>query len=135
MRLSPYPYTLISSIQLETRLFRLGSRFPVINSPMSVLTGPVPTVKLVDSPAIQYAGIRGRSARLSRLMFLVSCHWSRFCMIFFRPQWCRRFDVLPNFRYSRYIREMVTREIPKFRRCYAPSRAPTITPRSNSHKS
>ncbi|GFU05079.1 uncharacterized protein TNCV_574341 [Trichonephila clavipes] len=40
MRLSPYPYTFISSIQLETRLVRPGNVFPVINNPMSVLTGP-----------------------------------------------------------------------------------------------
>ncbi|GFV27626.1 uncharacterized protein TNCV_4181711 [Trichonephila clavipes] len=39
MRLSPYPYTSISSIQLETRLVRLGNVFPFINSSMSVLTG------------------------------------------------------------------------------------------------
>ncbi|GFV25197.1 uncharacterized protein TNCV_2565811 [Trichonephila clavipes] len=40
MRLSPYPYTSISSIQLETRLLRLGNMFPVIKSPMSALTSP-----------------------------------------------------------------------------------------------
>ncbi|GFX29981.1 uncharacterized protein TNCV_2616931 [Trichonephila clavipes] len=40
MRLSPYPYTSISSIQLVARLIRPGNVFPVINSPMSVLTGP-----------------------------------------------------------------------------------------------
>ncbi|GFX51788.1 hypothetical protein TNCV_5014901 [Trichonephila clavipes] len=40
MRSSTYPYTSISSIQLETRLVRTGSVFPVINSPTSVLTGP-----------------------------------------------------------------------------------------------
>ncbi|GFU10310.1 uncharacterized protein TNCV_150741 [Trichonephila clavipes] len=39
MRLSPYPYTFISSIQLETRLVRPGNMFPVINSLMWVLTG------------------------------------------------------------------------------------------------
>ncbi|GFV05528.1 uncharacterized protein TNCV_227391 [Trichonephila clavipes] len=38
MRLSPYPS--VSSIQLETRLVRPSKVFPVINSPMSVLTGP-----------------------------------------------------------------------------------------------
>ncbi|GFU66395.1 uncharacterized protein TNCV_291931 [Trichonephila clavipes] len=40
MRLSPYPYTSISSIQLETRLVRPGNVFLVINSSMSALTGP-----------------------------------------------------------------------------------------------
>ncbi|GFU05176.1 DDE_3 domain-containing protein [Trichonephila clavipes] len=30
----------------------------------------------------------------------------------FRPQRCRRFDVLPDSRYSRYIREMVVLENP-----------------------
>ncbi|GFU05773.1 hypothetical protein TNCV_3602121 [Trichonephila clavipes] len=39
MRLSPYPYTPISSIQLERRLERPGNVFPVINSPMSMLMG------------------------------------------------------------------------------------------------
>ena len=37
MRLFPYLYTSICSIQLETRLIRSGNMFPVINSPMSVL--------------------------------------------------------------------------------------------------
>ncbi|GFT55025.1 uncharacterized protein TNCV_2325341 [Trichonephila clavipes] len=37
MRLFPYP---ISSLQLETRLVRPGNVFPLITSPMSVLTGP-----------------------------------------------------------------------------------------------
>ncbi|GFU52316.1 uncharacterized protein TNCV_3958421 [Trichonephila clavipes] len=41
MRLSPYPYTSISSIQLQTRLVRPGNVFPVINSPKSVLMGQV----------------------------------------------------------------------------------------------
>ncbi|GFU05783.1 uncharacterized protein TNCV_581821 [Trichonephila clavipes] len=40
MRFSPYPYTPISSIQLERRLERPGNVFPVINSPMSMLMGP-----------------------------------------------------------------------------------------------
>ncbi|GFW93917.1 hypothetical protein TNCV_4221951 [Trichonephila clavipes] len=39
-RLSPYPYTSISSIQSETRLARPGNVFLVVYSPMSVLTGP-----------------------------------------------------------------------------------------------
>ncbi|GFT60510.1 hypothetical protein TNCV_1966141 [Trichonephila clavipes] len=39
IKLSPYPYTPISSIQLESRLVRPGNVFQVINSPMSVLTG------------------------------------------------------------------------------------------------
>ncbi|GFV22936.1 uncharacterized protein TNCV_2623891 [Trichonephila clavipes] len=40
MRLSPCPYTSISSIQLETRLVISGNVFPVIDSPISVLMGP-----------------------------------------------------------------------------------------------
>ncbi|GFS77389.1 uncharacterized protein TNCV_4566221 [Trichonephila clavipes] len=36
MRLSPYPYASIGSIQLETRLVRSGNEFPVINSSMSL---------------------------------------------------------------------------------------------------
>ncbi|GFX48029.1 uncharacterized protein TNCV_4113641 [Trichonephila clavipes] len=40
MRMSPYPYTSISLIQLETRLIRPRNVFPVINSLMSVLAGP-----------------------------------------------------------------------------------------------
>ncbi|GBM11721.1 hypothetical protein AVEN_156172-1 [Araneus ventricosus] len=47
-------------------------------------------------------------------MILVSRRWSRSCMIFFRPQRCRRFDVLPDSRYSRYTREMVVPENPNF---------------------
>ncbi|GBN57862.1 hypothetical protein AVEN_30151-1 [Araneus ventricosus] len=37
---SPYSYTCIRPIQLETRLVRPGNVFPVINSPMVVLSGP-----------------------------------------------------------------------------------------------
>ncbi|GFX34982.1 uncharacterized protein TNCV_2329221 [Trichonephila clavipes] len=40
MRLYPYLYATISSIQLETRLVSPDNVFPVINSSMSVLTGP-----------------------------------------------------------------------------------------------
>ncbi|GBM70305.1 hypothetical protein AVEN_262523-1 [Araneus ventricosus] len=40
MTSSPYPYTCIRPIQLETRLVRPGNVFPVINSPMVVLSGP-----------------------------------------------------------------------------------------------
>ncbi|GFR10379.1 hypothetical protein TNCT_79261 [Trichonephila clavata] len=40
MRLSSHPCTSISSIQLETRLVRPGNVFPVIHSPISVLTSP-----------------------------------------------------------------------------------------------
>ncbi|GFU40113.1 uncharacterized protein TNCV_3767781 [Trichonephila clavipes] len=40
MRLYPYLYTSISSIQLETRLVIPGIMFLVIKIPMSVLTGP-----------------------------------------------------------------------------------------------
>ncbi|GBM06694.1 hypothetical protein AVEN_190905-1 [Araneus ventricosus] len=38
--LSPYSYMCIRPIQLETRLVRPGNVFPVINSPMVVLSGP-----------------------------------------------------------------------------------------------
>ncbi|GBM70675.1 hypothetical protein AVEN_270782-1 [Araneus ventricosus] len=99
----------------------------------------VRTLTLVDGPALKSAAICGRVARLSRLMILVSRRWSRYCMIFFRPQRCRRFDVLPDSRYSRYTREMIVRENPNFiatSEMLCPlSRAPTITPRSNSLKS
>ncbi|GBO12240.1 hypothetical protein AVEN_173726-1 [Araneus ventricosus] len=37
---SPYSYTCIRPIQLQTRLVRPGNVFPVINSPMVVLSGP-----------------------------------------------------------------------------------------------
>ncbi|GFX91653.1 uncharacterized protein TNCV_3682391 [Trichonephila clavipes] len=40
MRLSPFTCTSIRSIPLETRLVRSGNVFLVINSPLSVLTGP-----------------------------------------------------------------------------------------------
>ncbi|GFY11331.1 uncharacterized protein TNCV_4473141 [Trichonephila clavipes] len=40
MRFSPYPYTSISLIQLETRLVRPGNAFLVINNPVSVLMRP-----------------------------------------------------------------------------------------------
>ncbi|GBM87894.1 Long-chain fatty acid transport protein 1 [Araneus ventricosus] len=71
----------------------------------------VRTLTLVDGPALKSAAICGRVARLSRLMILVSRRWSRSCTIFFRPQRCRRFDVLPDSRYSRYTREMVVDEL------------------------
>ncbi|GFX71917.1 uncharacterized protein TNCV_1443401 [Trichonephila clavipes] len=38
-RLSLHPYISISSIQLETRLVGPGNMFPVVNRPMSMLTG------------------------------------------------------------------------------------------------
>ncbi|GFX95243.1 uncharacterized protein TNCV_848341 [Trichonephila clavipes] len=108
--MSPYQYMSVSSIQLETRLVRPGNVFPVINRPMSVLT------------------VLGESRR-----------WSRSCMIFFRPQRCHRFDVLPDSRYPRYTREMVVGENPNSvatsEMLWPISRAPPITPRSNSLKS
>ncbi|GFX32041.1 uncharacterized protein TNCV_4098911 [Trichonephila clavipes] len=89
----------------------------------------VRTVTLVHGPTLKSAAIYGRVAHLSRLM-------TRSCMIFFRPQRCCRFDVLPDSRYSRYTREMVARENPNFiitSEMLCPiSRAPTVTPRSNS---
>ncbi|GFW76404.1 uncharacterized protein TNCV_1581831 [Trichonephila clavipes] len=48
MRLSSYPYMFVSSIQLETRLVRLGNVFPVIKNKMSVLTGPGEAYSLVS---------------------------------------------------------------------------------------
>ncbi|GFU08326.1 hypothetical protein TNCV_932321 [Trichonephila clavipes] len=39
---------------------------------------------------------------------------SRSCMIFSRPQRCRRFDGLPDSGYSRYTPEMAVRENPNF---------------------
>ncbi|GFT67646.1 uncharacterized protein TNCV_2361981 [Trichonephila clavipes] len=80
----------------------------------------VRTVTLVDEPALKSAAICGRVARLPRLMILVSRHWSRSCMFFFRRQRCRRFDVLPDSRYSRYTREMVLRENPNVITTYVP---------------
>ncbi|GFU83577.1 uncharacterized protein TNCV_4218371 [Trichonephila clavipes] len=71
-------------------------------------------VTLVDGPALKSAAICGRLARLSRLMILASRRWFRSCIVFFRQQRCRRFDVLPDSRYSRHIREMVVRENPNF---------------------
>ncbi|GBN11286.1 hypothetical protein AVEN_202276-1 [Araneus ventricosus] len=38
--LSPYSYTCIRPIQLETRLVGRGNVFPVVNSPMVVLSDP-----------------------------------------------------------------------------------------------
>ncbi|GFV62704.1 uncharacterized protein TNCV_901591 [Trichonephila clavipes] len=56
-----------------------------------------------------------------------------------RPQICRKFDVLPDSRYSRYTREMIVLENPNFiatSEMLCPiSRAPAIKPRSNSLKS
>ncbi|GBM50338.1 hypothetical protein AVEN_142347-1 [Araneus ventricosus] len=99
----------------------------------------VRTLTLVDGPALKSAAIWGRVAGLSRLMILVSRRSSRSCMIYFRPQRCRRFDDLQDSRYSRYTREMVVRENPNFiasSEMLCPiSRVPTITPRSNSLKS
>ncbi|GBM67021.1 hypothetical protein AVEN_47192-1 [Araneus ventricosus] len=40
MMSSPYSYTCVRPIQLETRLVRPGNVFPVINSSMAVLSGP-----------------------------------------------------------------------------------------------
>ncbi|GBL69490.1 hypothetical protein AVEN_121806-1 [Araneus ventricosus] len=40
MMSSPYSYTYIPPIQLETRLVRPGNVFPVINSPKVVLSDP-----------------------------------------------------------------------------------------------
>ncbi|GBM35293.1 hypothetical protein AVEN_38158-1 [Araneus ventricosus] len=40
MMSSPYSYTCIHPIQLETRLVRPGNVFPVINNRMVVLSGP-----------------------------------------------------------------------------------------------
>ncbi|GBN34158.1 hypothetical protein AVEN_34875-1 [Araneus ventricosus] len=40
MMLSPYSYSCIRLIQLETRLVRPGNVFTVINSPMVVFSGP-----------------------------------------------------------------------------------------------
>ncbi|GFW09219.1 hypothetical protein TNCV_2101731 [Trichonephila clavipes] len=49
MRLSSYPYTSISSIQIEARLVRPRNAFPVINSSMSLLAGPgIGKVVLID---------------------------------------------------------------------------------------
>ncbi|GFW58091.1 uncharacterized protein TNCV_2742371 [Trichonephila clavipes] len=57
----------------------------------------------------------------------------------FRPQQCRKFDVLPDPRYPRYTCEMAVREIPNFipsSELLCPiSHAPAITPRLNSLKS
>ncbi|GFW33948.1 uncharacterized protein TNCV_3590331 [Trichonephila clavipes] len=96
----------------------------------------VHTVTLVGGLTLKSAAICGRVARLSRLMILVSRRWSSFCMIFFRQQRCCRFDVLPDSRYSRYTREMALRENPDFiatSEMLCPiSRAPAVTPRSNS---
>ncbi|GFX23784.1 uncharacterized protein TNCV_3597261 [Trichonephila clavipes] len=54
-------------------------------------------------------------------------------------QRCRRFDVFPDSRYSRYTRAIVVLENPNFiatSEMLCPiSRVPTITPRSNSLKS
>ncbi|GFX36334.1 uncharacterized protein TNCV_4932471 [Trichonephila clavipes] len=91
----------------------------------------VHTVTLVEVPALKSAAIFGRVTHLSRLMILVS-HLS--CMTFFRSQRCRRFDALPDSRYSWYTREMIVRENPN---CITTSemlcpisRAPAITRRS-----
>ncbi|GFY11696.1 uncharacterized protein TNCV_1528891 [Trichonephila clavipes] len=96
------------------------------------------TVTCVDGPVLKFAAICGWFAHLSRLMILVRRHWFRSCMIFFRPQRCRRFDILPDSRYPRYTHEMVVRENPNsiaMKEMLCPiSLASTITPRSNSLK-
>ncbi|GFV83889.1 uncharacterized protein TNCV_387971 [Trichonephila clavipes] len=74
----------------------------------------VHTVTLVDGRVLKSAVICGRVGRLPRLMILISRHWSRSCMFFFRPQRCHKFDVLPDSRYLRYTREMVVRENSNF---------------------
>ncbi|GBM26495.1 hypothetical protein AVEN_206178-1 [Araneus ventricosus] len=40
MMLSPYSYTCIRPIQLETRLVRPSNVFPVVNSPLLVFSDP-----------------------------------------------------------------------------------------------
>ncbi|GFY12936.1 uncharacterized protein TNCV_665021 [Trichonephila clavipes] len=98
----------------------------------------VRTVTLVDGPALKAAVTCGKVARLSRLMILVSRCWSRSYKIFFRQQRYRRFDVLPDSRCYRYIREVVVRENPNFiatSEMLSPIyRVPTKTPHSNSLK-
>ncbi|GFX89775.1 uncharacterized protein TNCV_3712071 [Trichonephila clavipes] len=94
----------------------------------------VRTASLVDGPSLKSEAICGRVACLSRLMILASCHWSRSCMFFFRSQQCRRFDVLPDSRYSRYVRENPNFIATSETLCPI-SRVPTITSSSNSLKS
>ncbi|GFY27198.1 uncharacterized protein TNCV_2068191 [Trichonephila clavipes] len=99
----------------------------------------VHTVTLVDGPALKSAAICGRVARQSRLMILVSRHWSRSCIFFSRSQRCCGFDVLSDSRYSRYTCEMVIRKNPSsiatLKMICPISRAPTIPARSNSLES
>ncbi|GFT15001.1 uncharacterized protein TNCV_4315881 [Trichonephila clavipes] len=54
MRFSPYPYTSISSNQLETRLVRPSNVFLVIYSSMSVLKGPDEAVSFVSCSQQEY---------------------------------------------------------------------------------
>ncbi|GFX34983.1 uncharacterized protein TNCV_2329231 [Trichonephila clavipes] len=71
-------------------------------------------VTLVDGPLLKFAEICERVARLSPLMIIVISRWSLSYMIFFRPQRCRRFDVLPDSRYPQYTVEMFVNENPNF---------------------
>ncbi|GFT53223.1 uncharacterized protein TNCV_4233201 [Trichonephila clavipes] len=130
--MSPYPYTSISSIQLETRLVIPGNVFSVINVGIDRPKRGI-TFCVVQSTRV-HDNLR-KGLRLSHFMILVSHRWSRSCTIFSGSS-----DVvdllLPDSRCSRYTREMVVRENPNFittSEMLCPiSRAPNIAPRSNS---
>ncbi|GBM98117.1 hypothetical protein AVEN_28680-1 [Araneus ventricosus] len=92
----------------------------------------VRTLTLVDGPALKSAAISGRVARLSRLRVLVSRRWSRSCMIFFRPQRCRRFDVLLDSRYSVYIAVVARRLSTGFTRLFGQAQQWMSAPFSSS---
>ncbi|GFW68768.1 uncharacterized protein TNCV_3639831 [Trichonephila clavipes] len=54
IRLSLYPHSSISSIKLEKRLVRSDNVFPVINGPMSMLTGPGEVLSFVSCSQQEY---------------------------------------------------------------------------------
>ena len=79
-----------------------------------------------------------RVVLLSRWTILFSRHWYHSCKIFFWAQRCRRFDVLPDSRYSRCIQKWSYWKIPTHHYLGGAEShlsCPTIKPCWNSLKS